>query len=143
MLGLIRKFERVIIIILTILMAAVLLLAAIELGYVLVKEIITPPVILLGITQMLEIFGFFLLVLIGIELLDTMKTFMAAQEARVQVVFMVALIAIARKVIVLDLQKISSFTLLGIAAIIISLSVGFFLIRQITRRPKKDEEVSK
>jgi uncharacterized membrane protein (DUF373 family) len=48
----------------------------------------------------------------------------------VKVVFAVALIAIGRKVIILDLKEIPSLSLLGIAAIIISLSCGYFLVKR-------------
>ena len=42
---------------------------------------------------------------------------------------MVAMIAIARKVIILDVKELPSVTLLGIAAIIITLSGGYYLFK--------------
>jgi uncharacterized membrane protein (DUF373 family) len=47
-----------------------------------------------------------------------------------EVVFAVALIAIGRKVIILDVKEIPSLSLLGIAAIILSLSFGYFLVKR-------------
>jgi uncharacterized membrane protein (DUF373 family) len=47
-----------------------------------------------------------------------------------EVVFAVALIAVARKVIILDIKKIGSMTLLGLAAVILALSVGYYLIKK-------------
>ena len=49
-------------------MVVVVLLSTIELGWIIIRDIVTAPVILLEIDELLEIFGFFLLVLIGIEL---------------------------------------------------------------------------
>lgn len=37
------------------------------------------------------------------------------------------MIAIARKVIILDIKEVSSLTMLGIAAIILALSIGYYL----------------
>ena len=59
-------------------MAVVLLLSTVELAWVIIKDIITPPILIVDIDELLEIFGLFMLVLIGIELLDTIaKTYMA------------------------------------------------------------------
>ncbi len=70
----IEKFERVINIALLLMLALVVLLATIDLGWIIVRDILTPPVILLEIEELLELFGAFLLVMIGVELLNTVKT---------------------------------------------------------------------
>ena len=46
--------------------------------------------------------GGFLLVLIGIELLDTIKAYFRENTIHVEIVILLAIIAIARKVILLD-----------------------------------------
>ncbi len=83
---------------------------------------------LLEIGELLEIFGMFLLVLIGVELLETVKMYFTQKTVHVEVVLTVALIAIARKVIILDIKKVPSLTLIGIAAIIVALSAGYYLL---------------
>jgi uncharacterized membrane protein (DUF373 family) len=88
---------------------------------------------MLEIDQLLEIFGLFLLVLIGIELLDTMKAYLVEKVVHVEIVFAVALIAVARKVIVLDVAKYPSLTLIAIGVIILALSIGYYLIKRIDR----------
>ena len=133
MLPFLKKFERFIITCLVVMMVVVIFLATLELGWLIVKDVITAPVLLLEIEELLDIFGLFLLVLIGIELVGTLKTYLTENEVHVEVVFMVALIAIGRKVIILDVKELSSLTLIGIAAIIISLSVGYYLFKRSTR----------
>ena len=136
MLPFIKSFEKIIIRVLVVLMAFVLLLSTVELAWVIIKDIITPPILLLEIDELLEIFGLFMLVLIGIELLETIaKTYMAESVDHAQIVMAVAIIAIARKVIILDVKDLSGLALLGIAAIILALSIGYYLIR------KKDDAV--
>jgi uncharacterized membrane protein (DUF373 family) len=142
MIGTIKKFERVIIFSLVIMMCLVLLLATIELGWIIIKDILTPPVFLLEIDELFEIFGLFMLVLIGIELLETIiKTYTNQNVNHAKIVMAVALIAIARKVIILDLEKYSGLSLTGIAAIILALSLGYYLIqlKPGTKKPVENE----
>ena len=128
-----KKFEKAIVLSLLVMMNLVVLLATIELAYILAKDIFTPPVIILEIDELLELFGLFLLVLIGVELLETVRAYLAQNVIHAHVVFMVAIIAVGRKVIILDIYKLSGDTLIGIAAIIIALSVGYFLVRRIDK----------
>jgi uncharacterized membrane protein (DUF373 family) len=58
---------------------------------------------------------------------------MVEKLVHVEIVFAVALIAVARKVIVLDVAKYPSLTLMAIGIIIIALSVGYYLIKRIDR----------
>jgi uncharacterized membrane protein (DUF373 family) len=116
---------------LMVMMAIVLGLATIDLGYILVKDVIESPFIFLSVDQLLDIFGLFMLVLIGIELLETiMKTYITTGEPHYEVVLSVAIIAIARKVIILDLKDVESTSLIGIASIIIALTIGYFLMKK-------------
>ncbi len=125
-----KSFERVIIFALMLMMAVVVLLATIELGRDIVKDIAAPPPLLIDINDLLEIFGLFLLIMIGIELLETIKSFVLDNVFRGEVVLLVAIIAISRKVIILDINNLPSLTLLGIAAIIIALTAGYYLVRR-------------
>jgi len=111
-------------------MGLAVLVSTIELGYILVKDIITPPPVLLQLDQLLEIFGLFLLVLIGFELLETIKTYLAENAVRVEVVLIVAMIAVARKIIILDVKTMPSLTLIGIGVVITALAIGYYLIKR-------------
>ena len=126
-----KGFEKAIIIILTLMMVVVLSLATIDLGWLILQDVLSPPVVLLNVNELLDIFGAFMLVIIGIELLATiMKTYLAGKENHLEVVVSVAIIAIARKVIILDIEKVGSLTIIGIAAVIVALTAGFYLLRR-------------
>lgn len=125
------KFKRFLISIIIFLLAFVLILATVELIYVIIKDVISPPLFLLELDELLEIFGVFMLVIIGIELFESIiKTYLREDVDHVKVVLAVAMIAIARKVIILDIKEVSSLTMLGIAAIILALSVGYYLAKK-------------
>jgi uncharacterized membrane protein (DUF373 family) len=130
MLDVLRKFEQVILVALVLMMSVVVFLSTVELGWIILRDIVTPPVVLLDIDELLDVFGVFLLVLIGIELLETIKTYFVEHVIHAEVVIEVAMIAIARKVIILDVKELPSLTLLGIAAIIITLAVAYWVVKR-------------
>jgi uncharacterized membrane protein (DUF373 family) len=131
------KFERAITHTLLVLMAGVVLLATIELAWILVKDALTPPYFLLEVHELLELFGLFLMVLIGIELLHSVKTYIVRREVHLETVLSVAMIAVARKIIVLEPKELPEGTLLGIAALVIALALGYYVMRR-SRQEKVD-----
>jgi uncharacterized membrane protein (DUF373 family) len=80
-------------------LVVVVLLSTLHLGVLIAHEIWEPPRFLTRVQGLLEIFGYFLLVLIGVELLETLKAYLKKDAIHVRVVLEVALIAMARKVI--------------------------------------------
>ena len=131
MFTLLKKYEKFTIQALMVMMAIVLGLATLDLGWLIMKDIITPPLFLLDVNELLDIFGLFMLVVIGIELLETiMKTYITQGQPHYEVVLSVAIIAISRKVIILDLKEVDSLSLIGIASIIVALTVGYFLMKR-------------
>ena len=123
------KFETVINVTLLVMLAIVVMLATVDLGWLIIKDILTPPVFLLDVAELLELFGAFLLVMIGLELLGTVKTYITKNTIHVEVVLLVAIIAIARKVVILEPKELDGTRLLGIAAIILALSAGYYFVR--------------
>ncbi|RJP20932.1 MAG: phosphate-starvation-inducible E-like protein [Candidatus Abyssobacteria bacterium SURF_5] len=130
-------FEHAVVFALLAMMVFVVFLTTIELGVVLVQEMIRPPFLLLNIEEMLTVFGFFLMVLIGVELMETIKIYLDRRTVHVDVIIMVAVIAMARKVIILDLKEMDAGSLFGVAAIILALALGFYAIRKVP--PRQDE----
>ena len=125
-----KKFEHVIVSALIVMMILVILVSTIELGWIILKDFFNPPRFFLEISDLLEIFGFFLLVLIGIELLETIKTYLNEQIVHVEIVLEVGLIAIARKVIILDIEKYDGITIIGVASLILAVSAAYFVIKR-------------
>ena len=130
MVGFLKRFERLIIMALLAMMIFVVFLSTIELAVILVQEMLKPPYLLLNIEEMLYVFGFFMMVLIGIELMETVKIYLEEDRVHVEVILMVAIIAISRKIIIMDIKDVGALDLLGIAAIVLALSSGYFLIKR-------------
>lgn len=138
-----KKLEKMMILVLIFMMTIVLLLSIVELGWIIAKDIISDTAFLLEIDELLEIFGLFLLVLIGIELLDSIKTYITENVIHVEVVLVVAMIAIARKVIILDLNKYPGLTYIGVAGLILALSIAYYLVKKVHLEKKVNIETSK
>jgi len=139
MFSILKKIEKVMIRALMVMMALVLGLATLDLGWLIIKDILTPPYVILSVSQLLDIFGLFMLVLIGIELLETiMKTYITQDQPHYEVVLSVAIIAIARKVIILDVKEVDSLSLIGIASIVLALTAGYFLMKRSRPYDKKE-----
>jgi uncharacterized membrane protein (DUF373 family) len=86
----------------------------------------------LRINELLDIFGLFLIVLIGIELLTSMKTYFMERSLHVEVVLQVALISVARRVIVFEIKDPSNLTLIALSVLLLALGGAYFF--QASRR---------
>jgi uncharacterized membrane protein (DUF373 family) len=138
---LITKAQKLVVLVLAVLLIIVVALSTIHLGFLIAEEIWKPPRFLIPVQGLLEIFGYFLLVLIGVELLETLKAYVKKNVIHVRVVLEVALIAMARKVIVQEPNNVSSLTLFGIAALILALGIAFYFERQAQRvQPSLEED---
>jgi uncharacterized membrane protein (DUF373 family) len=125
-----KVFEKVIVVVLIGLMMLAVLVSTVELAVILFQQLIKPPVFLLSIKEMLEVFGFFLMVLIGLELLETIKAYLQEDRLHAEVVLLVALVAVSRKVIILDYKELAPGMLYGMSALIVALGIGYFLVRR-------------
>lgn len=131
-----KKFEHFIVAALILMMVLVILLSVGELAWILVQDVMSPPVLILEIDELLELFGFFLLVLIGIELLETIKNYYTEGKIELTVIFTVALIALARKIIILEPDKYDPVTLVGLGILILALVSGYWVTVTLRRGEK-------
>ena len=127
-----HKFERFIILALLVMMMVALLASTIELAIILVQQLLSPPILLLNVKEMLTVFAFFLMVLIGLELVETVKVYFEEDVFHAEVIVLVAIIAVARKIIVIDYKLITYEMLLSIAALMLALTAGYFLVKRAT-----------
>jgi uncharacterized membrane protein (DUF373 family) len=81
----------------------------------------------------MDIFGFFLSVLIALEILENITGYIRSHVVQVELVIATALTAVGRKIIILDLEKVSGISLIGLALAILALSISYWLVRQSNR----------
>ena len=100
--------------------------------YVLYQRITSPPFLLLSINDILATFGAFLAVLIAIEIFINISMYLKTDVIPVRLVVATALMAISRKVIIFDFEKITPPYILGTAAVVLALGVTYWLISKKT-----------
>jgi uncharacterized membrane protein (DUF373 family) len=129
MIDIAKKIEHIVVLVLLSLMLVTLVISTIELGIIMYNEFLSPPKYMFGLQDLLEVLGFFLMVLIALELLETIKAYLE-RKFHLEVVVVVAMIAIARKIIIIDYKETDPATLYGMAAVILALSVGYYLVKR-------------
>lgn len=116
--------------VLAVLMVAVILWGVGDVIYIIYDRLITPPFLLLNLNDIFYTFGAFMAVLIAVEIFINIRLYLGTNVFPVQLVVATALMAIARKVIVLDFDTLTPLYLIGIAATTLSLGVTYWLLRE-------------
>jgi uncharacterized membrane protein (DUF373 family) len=129
-LRLLETYEKWITGILILLMSVVVAFSIIDLARAIVLDILKPPTIFIEVADLLDLFGLFLLVLIGVELLDTIRAYLKEHVVHEEVILGAALIAVARKVIVLDIKEYNGLQLVGIGVVILAVTAAYWITRR-------------
>jgi len=132
-----NKLIKISLKILAVLMVLVIFWGVGDVVYVLYQKLITPPILLLEITDILATFAAFLAVLIAIEIYQNIVLYLRTDVIfPVKLVVATALMAIARKVIILDFKEISALYIFATAAVVLALGVTYYLLS----KDKSEEE---
>ena len=127
-----QRFEGLVALILTLVIALIILVALFRLTSSVITGLLFGALDPLdpGIFQ--SVFGEILTLLIALEFNHTLQYVVKRQQSiiQTQVVLLIALLAIARKFIVLDLGSVDAAQLLGLAAITLGLGIAYWLIRE-------------
>jgi uncharacterized membrane protein (DUF373 family) len=116
--------------VLSIAMLVVIIMAVYELGVYMIQELMVPPPVEKWGRSLFTIFGLFLNVLIALEILENITAYLKKHVIQVELVIVTTLIAIARKIIILDLEKTQGLDLIALAATILALSISYWIIRR-------------
>jgi uncharacterized membrane protein (DUF373 family) len=135
-LGLYERFEQIICLLLTVVVSGVVVAA---LAVLLFR---VAGLVLLGVVDPAEpavfqaIFGMIVTVLIALEFNHTLLGVLERRHSIVQVrtVVLIALLAIARKFLILDLKEAEHTTLLGLAGAALALGAVYWLVADQDRR---------
>lgn len=144
MVKIIEYIERSLIWGIILVMSVLLILAFIDILYVIKERALAPPFLIIDANGLMSLFSLFLVLLIGLELLETVKAYLKDDVVHVEFIILVAIIAVARKAIVWDFNKFSTDQLIGLAIMILALGTTYFLIKRadikinLKKEPDKD-----
>lgn len=125
--------------VLAVLMTVVILWGVADVVYVLYLRLIEPPFMLLTVNDILLVFGSFMAVLIAIEIFVNITVYIKRDALPIKMVIATALMAVARKIIMLDIKDLDWPYLIGIATVILALGLTYWLISY-KPHPIKQEE---
>jgi uncharacterized membrane protein (DUF373 family) len=126
-------FEKLVAKMLAICLVAVIFVSIIDLFKVLFIELRSEPFGFFNKT-LIEIFGLFLNILIALELLENITGYLKENVIQVELVIVTAIIAIARKIIIFDLNKYEGLDLLSLGFGILCLAISFWLIKRLNSK---------
>ena len=131
-LSLYQRFESLVALALTVVIGVVIVVAMVHLVGRVVSGLVLGMLDPLDPEVFQVVFGEVLTVLIALEFNHTLQFMAARQESIIQtkVVLLISLLALARKVIVLDLSATSGAELLGLAALTFALGVVYWMMRE-------------
>ncbi|MDJ0673869.1 MAG: phosphate-starvation-inducible PsiE family protein [Calothrix sp. MO_167.B42] len=119
--------------ILSLAMVIVIAVAVFDLGVYLVQELFTTNYGKFN-EALFKIFGLFLNILIALEILENITAYLRKHVVQVELVIVTSLIAIARKIIILDLTKVNGIDIIGLGTAILALSISYWIIRNTSKK---------
>jgi uncharacterized membrane protein (DUF373 family) len=72
--------------------------------------------------------GIFFSILLTLEIIQTIKVFSQDHSVKLKIIIIVGLIAVTRKILLLEMDEINPLAEFSIAAMVIALSLGYFLV---------------
>jgi len=126
-----QRFESLVALVLTVIVMLVILVALYRLGESVLAGLFFGMLDPLDPAIFQSVFGEILTLLIALEFNHTLQYAVAREQSIIQtkVVVLIALLAVARKFIILDLHDASAAQLLGLAAVTLALGIVYWLIR--------------
>ncbi len=121
---LIRHMVRVV----AVLMVLTIFWGVIDVIYVLYTQVVNPAITEYAVRDIIITFGAFLTVLIAIEIFMNITLYLRDDVIHIRLVIVTALMAIARKVIILDFEKVEPMYMFATAAIVIALGGAYWLV---------------
>ena len=106
----------------------VIVMGVLDVVWTLYQRMSQTPFMLLQISDILATFGAFMAVLIAIEIIVNITIYLREDVIHVTIVMATALMAIARKVIILDIEQTEAAYLYGLAMLVFAMSVGYWLV---------------
>jgi len=119
---------RVAVKVLAVLMALIIIFSVVDVIYVFYVRLSAPPIFMLGVRDIFQLFGTIMVALIAIEIFVNVRLYLGTDVLPVRLVVATALMAVARKVIILDLDEIEAEYVFGIAAIALSFGITYWLL---------------
>ena len=134
-----EKFEFWVIALLMILLMGLIIISIGEFVWLMINGVIERVSEIHDVIEFEEVihraFGGLLVVLLGLELMETLKMYFKDHRIRVEIILFVGLIAVGRHIISMNYHEADYKTVLAQAGLVLALSAGYWLVKK-TRTPE-------
>lgn len=113
------------------LMILVIVFGVVDVGWTLYQRLLAPPRFILTMGDVLATFGAFMVVLIAIEIFQNIILYLRDDVIHVKIVLATALMAVARKVIILDYDALDSMYVFATGLVLIATAVAYYFVHKI------------
>lgn len=113
------------------LMVAVIIFGVVDVGWILYTRLTSPPIFILTIGDILATFGAFMGVLIAIEIFQNIILYLREDVIHVKIVLSTALMAIARKVIILDYEQMAPMYIFATGVVLIATGITYYYVHKL------------
>ncbi len=127
---------------LSVLIVFVIVMGVIDVAWVIYKKMTSEPMFMFTIKDMLATFGAFMAILIAIEIFVNITVYLRDDVIHVKIVMATALMAIARKVIIMDVEELDPIYIFSIGAVVIAMSVGYWLVHKLSDNESSDKKAA-
>jgi uncharacterized membrane protein (DUF373 family) len=143
-LGIYQRFEQAVALVLTLLISGVIVVATAHLVLAEVRDYLLNPFAPVDAASFQSIFGMIMTVLIALEFNHAIMSILHRKESIVQLrtVILIALLAMARKFIIIDFIGLEPLAVLGLACAVLALGLVYWLVRDQDRREVANEKNS-
>lgn len=143
-LGIYQRFEQAVALVLTFLISGVIVVATAHLVLAEVRDYLLNPFAPVDAASFQSIFGMIMTVLIALEFNHAIMSILHRKESIVQLrtVILIALLAMARKFIIIDFIGLEPLAVLGLACAVLALGLVYWLVRDQDRREVANEKNS-
>lgn len=125
------KFESLVAKVLSVAMVVVVFVSIYDLIFFLSNELFAHPT--LG-SKLSEIFGIFLSILVALEILENVSGYLKSHVIQTELVLSTALIAVSRKLVILDIDRSSTANAVGLGIAVLALSLSYWIVRAAGRQ---------
>jgi len=122
--------KRIMAMFLIVVLSVVIIISAPGLVLLIRDELLADPVWVIDTAKIPVILDFVLWVLITIELMDSIRIYIARHVLHLETVLSLAMIALARKIITLKLAAYEPLTIVGVAALVIGTALAYYFVRR-------------
>jgi uncharacterized membrane protein (DUF373 family) len=109
-----------------------LIFASLDLVRTVFNRITELPFPSLNITALFEIFTMVLIIGIGLQLVKSFIKSVSSNVIPVLPILQISIIAVANKIITIDIKTVESYILYGLAALLVGLGIAFYLLKNYT-----------